>query len=241
MKRRMISRWTAAAVLAAAPAVPVWAQAGDVGPIVQGGRLVTLGFDDEASVFAGPQRVFFGELFLDEGVIIGDEPGFGSPADIFADGTVIDVVLRSGVSFFGGTGPISFGTTNTTVRLFNDTGLGFIDAPAFAPLDPDANDPARTVSINFGSGINDTHLPIQLLDSTGGISGVQEGFYLLEFDLRSSFAESSLPAFFVFQFGSFDESTIQSVGAFVESNFVPAPSAAALIGLGGLLAARRRR
>ncbi|MBA4029045.1 MAG: hypothetical protein C0475_07920 [Planctomyces sp.] len=228
-------------MLIAAPAAQALAQAGDVGPIVQAGRLVTLGFDDEASVLAGPQRVFFGELFLDEGVIIGDEPGFGSPAGIFADGTVIDVVLRSGVRFFGGTGPVSFGTTDTTLRVFNDTGVGFIDAPAFAPLDPDADDPARTVSINFGSGINDTHLPIQLLDAVGGVTGVQQGFYLLEFDLRSSFAQASLPAFFVFQFGSFDGATVQSVGAFVESNFVPSPSAVALIGLGGALATRRRR
>lgn len=66
------------------------------------------------------------------------------------------------------------------------------------------------------------------------------GIYLLEVRFGMSGFVTSAPAWIVFNYG-LDEEEHGLAVEWVEENLVPAPGVPALLGLGGLVAGRRRR
>ncbi len=230
---------------------------GDVGFWLDGSQITTRTYDHDNLTMLGASRVFLGDLSYfaatgtDPESIFGDEPGWGALGANFTTTATLNITVRSSLKFFDGSGwngtsfnAPTFAATSTRLRIADDLGAFDITTPASDPIDPSAVDPARTFSLDLVGGQNyHKHIPYFLDDSAGGpLSGIAEGFYLLEFDISASNLSRSLPFWIVFKYGeSFSEEQHEAIEEWVEENIVPTPASAGLIALGGLLASRRRR
>lgn len=233
----------------------------DLGIRFEAGRFVTAGWDHDNGVLLGDQRVFGGFLGLvasTPAAVFGDEPGWGAPAGTFPTDGSLTITMRASLRYFDGInlGAIAFAATSTRLVMANNLDPAFpgesssILSPAADPANPEAADPTRQFTVAAGpsfagaepAGGMHRHLWNFLQAPSLDANDVASGFYLMEYHLEGTFGARSLPFYTVFAYGdSVTEESLDTVIQWVDANIVPAPGAAAMLALGGLIAGRRRR
>ncbi len=193
----------------------------DIGIWNNGGTLQSGGWDhDSESMALDSLRVYeahFGED--DEFPFSIDEPGVGGVAEDvnFELGSTLQLNLASGLGYWNGDG---FSSSSSSIQIdygptsVNSTTGGLLDFLVIEDYD---------------------YHPIFTIDS-----GAPSGSYLLEFTAQMDGMISSDSFWIVFNLGMDDEDFEDTVG-WVEANLAPAPGAVALLAIGGLCGARRRR
>ncbi len=222
-------RVSSVVVLASVAGIASAGELGDVGLVLQNGQLITGLADDVAGTIDDlGERVFAGELTFDNlsGFAVGDDPGFftNSGAGIAVGSTIrYDTVaaLRQWTGFgFGG----------TIASLLQIQGLSTI-------VTPTVDEVVAGYGYTYNGGDFDEH-PDYALDGSNGIYLWQVEFELL--DPTGNLVDRTDTIYIVFNYGLSDTELDLAI-EYVETNIIPAPGAAALLGLGGLAAARRRR
>ena len=208
---------------------------GDVGLLLDGGRIITAVANDETAEFSDiGERVFAGEIDFVSNV--GDEPGFFT-----TDGPT----LPSGFSAFAAGTSISY-STNGAIQSWNGSGfeatsnqLRQILIPTTVEiLSPTDGSTVDGFEYTYGGGEFDEHPDYAMADpSAAGIF-----LWKIQFEARDSsgslIAESD-EAWIVFNFGLSEEEH-EAALEFAEGAIPTPMTLAPLAGL-GLAAARRRR
>ncbi|MGH7130937.1 MAG: hypothetical protein ACREJO_03215 [Phycisphaerales bacterium] len=212
----------------------------DVGLSVQNGRLVTGEFADPPGILTPGERVFGGEMSLLGGAVFGDEPGFRAFAGTFSSTGTLTVQFRSAMRVWSGG---NFNTLAAPLQLNAQLAGGAISVftPLTDPANPDTGPlPGFTFDVNPLDQLHE-HADLFLVSSALNPPPIPEGLYLVELQTVTTVPgiDRSLPFWIVFNYGM-SEPEHDAAIAYVRTNLVPAPGAAALAGL-GLFAARRRR
>ncbi|MEM7622275.1 MAG: hypothetical protein AAF235_03645 [Planctomycetota bacterium] len=207
---------------------------GDVGLLFQNGELVTALADDVDESFSNiGERVFGSELSFDGTNWVGDDPGFFTNNDTSRPNADGGIAVGSGITYetvaalqvWDGSSFVSTGS-----QLAQIQGLDTI-------LTPGSDSTVAGYNYTYGGGAFDEHPDYAIL---GG-----SGIYLwqIEFllsDPSGNFLDRSETLFLVFDAGVGDPSFDEAL-EYAEDVLVPTPGAAAVLGLGGLMATRRRR
>ena len=239
----------------------------DVSPRVEGGTIVTYGYDDKAPVASAltptPPRVF--EFDMDDpGPNITSDPGFhalavGSgftPSDL-PNGAWLSFDVLSNLQFWNGSSFVAADPSNT---LFLQLGSSFVSVTAatgtqpgfligqvggtFTPPDTfSAGDEGLHVHLQSSivSGLMDTGLP-----NPAGIYMIEMDLKLLKSDGVTPYAgiSNSLPFWVIYDPDLNDPNDPVDAAVAYQNSLVPEPSACVLAGLGGLvlagMALRRR-
>jgi len=187
---------------------------------------------DTDSVVEENERVFAFEWGNDEGANISDEPGFFAEAGTLAG-------MNWGVNFVD------------AVRVWNGSDFDTVspNSVTYELLGAEMDTPGSAggftpgFAIPVGGGGFDDHFEIVL---NAPLDGSADGVYLISMELfATTDALGGAPAnsetfWFVGNFGG-DEIDHEAAIEYVEDVLVPAPGAAGLLALGGLIGARRRR
>jgi len=216
----------AGAVLAAAPAGAL-ADGFDTGVGIVDNQFVTFEVVDtmDGEQLGDPELTFaaeWGELFPG----FGDDPGFFGEAGTFEDGSSFRFDFPTGLKKWNmGSGAFDF-ATETVETTFGGESVVL----------PSGDEFGVGLEIGVGSAEFDEHPEWQLTpdDATG--------IYLIEMVLADPEGVIGTSGSFwsVVNYGM-PEDLHDEVIAYVEENIAPAPGSLALLGLGGLVAARRRR
>lgn len=205
------------------------ADGGDYGLVGSGGQvLVGIGDHDTGIIDDIGERVFAADMFDNGTFWEADEPGIFIEEGSLPDGTQVGFTIEAAVLFWDGTGAVNFSTSPDLMTL--EFGPNTVTTSA---VDGDI----AGFNINFDAstvGGFDEHYDY-LLDNSAS-----QGIYVLQNRFSLSGFSDSVSVWTVFNAG-LDETTHDTAIDWVESNLVPAPSAAALLAMGGLVAARRRR
>lgn len=236
-------------ILALAAGIPASAAlaggAGDIAIALRNGQIVTgLGdhdfYPDDRDF---PERVFGADFEDLGGTIVGEEPGWLGPfADVdplndpFPTGSTLGFDILDRLLVWNGSPTVAgggFNETTNSMRIF-DTSPG--NPEVFTPATQQVV-PGFTVVANTADGPSgfDEHPFYQLVNNEAGV-------FLLNIRITSSDSSiaASEPIWLVFNNG-LDELTHDAAIEFTEQFIVPAPSAAAVLAIGGLMASRRRR
>lgn len=225
----MIKKILAAGVLGAV-AGAASAGGGDYGLVIVDNRVVTgVGDHDDQVITNLGERVFAADMGLVGTNWFADEPGIFIEAGSMPDGVNIGFVIEAAVRRWDGTGAVDFSQVasqamtlefgpQSATSVFTDG-----DVAGFG-IAYDATNPTGF----------DEHWDI-LMDASAGT-----GIYLLQLRFTVDGFEDSLSTWTVFNAG-LDEAQHEEAIAYVENVIVPAPGVGVVLGLGGLLGARRRR
>ena len=237
-------------------------EGGDIMPYDNGNGGLSFGrydFDGGSGVVldAGPIDIVEGELeasWETTGSPGGDEPGWATDGSAALDpdgvnfpfpaNTALNIsanvlpVLGGNAAYWDGTGPVSFSTTMPNGIEVEDGFNSFL-------LDGSGTAPAGTVSpwISDGDGEGHGHLEF-VLDAPDATAAT--GVYLISLSASAGSLDSD-PLYFIFGYAGSDftdpqiEEAIEAAEGYVETTIIPEPTSAALLALGGLLVARRRR
>lgn len=209
---------------------------GDIGVIIENGRLFTGEVDDDPSttrqdVLNNPEQLFEGEFT--PGIGITDDPGFFSPSD----GDMVQ-----GWTFgFNVRGALRSWTGSTFVTAAETMEIAFGNQSVVTPPGPGIV-PGLSILISDPNGAFDWHPEYRLRDSGGDVGGAPIGAYLLELRLwvDDPDVQNSRLLWVLFNNGldgpSFDEAE-----DYVRDNIVPSQGAAGLLALGAVVGLRRRR
>lgn len=219
--------------LAAAPLVAVapstLADGQDIGLVLFSGQIKTIAVEGEPPLQnfgAAETRVFGADLEWNPtaGIVVIDEPGYASQDPALLGRPFTFNLLAAARQWNGA----SFVPTSQTLATgLPDLGLPFIATPA-------------TDTTVFGYTWNlsdDFHFEWTL---PGGTETTGQGIYLAQLQLSTPGFDATAPFWIVFNYG-LTEAEHDAAIEYAQANFVPAPGAAALLSLGGLLALRRRR
>lgn len=209
----------------------VLAHGGDIGFKIVGGSLKTgVVLDSGSGEYVLPgQRVFAGEMLISAGV--SDEPGFYAEAGTLNAGELITFSVRKALRVWNGADFNS--VAGETMRIENPAGTAFVDTPP--------TDPSSPIAAGWGfsfpaSGDFDDH-PIYYVNGRTG-----PGIYLLELELTTTqVGIINSPSFWIVFNDGDDEIQHDAAIDWTHENLVPAPGAASLLALGGVIAIRRRR
>jgi hypothetical protein len=208
----------------------VLAGGGDYGLLIVDGVVTTgVGDHDDQSISNIGERVFAADMSLFGSNWVGDEPGIFIEAGSMPNGVGVGFVIESALRRWDGTGAVDFSSVPTQAMTLEfgpfsaTTAATDGDVPGFS-IAYDATNP---------SGF-DEHWDF-LLDASAG-----EGIYLLQLRFTVDGFQDSLSTWTVLNAG-LDEAQHDAAIEYVENVIVPAPGAVALLGLGGVMAARRRR
>ena len=188
---------------------------------------------DTDSVVEERERVFAFEWGNDEGANISDEPGFfAQPGTL--DGLSWGVNFVDAVRVWDGSDFDAVSPNTVTYEL--------LGAEQTTPTE--AGGVTGGFAIPVGAGGFDDHYEIVLNAPTDGSA---DGVYLIAMQVfsvptseRAGVPADSQTFWFVGNFGA-DELDHEAAIEYVEDVLVPAPGAASLLALGGLVGARRRR
>lgn len=216
-------------------ASPALAHEGDVGLRNDAGRLSTILVDGEPPMqtFLDPERVFGAELLysMDDLAVLTDEPHFATN-DASVLGLPINFTLTKSLRVWNDTLGV-FEATSQTMTVGNPSlGLANVTTPPTDSLVAAATIPSFQA-----------HNPVYLWTLDGATASTGEGVYLVEgvFANPGGSLQSSLPVFFVFNYG-LDEEVHDRAIDYAAGVLVPAPgTAACLLALGAGAAVRRRR
>lgn len=212
---------------------------GDIAITQMGGRVVT-GYGDHGNypnTYEFPGRVFGAELAEQGGFVFTDEPGWLGPFDNvgegFAPGTSLGFNIRRAVRSWNGDDFLG-GPAAERFRLF-DSGPG--TNQALSPL-TDVAVPGFAVVADanvHALGGFDEHPFYELTTNTPGI-------YLLELEIWASdpLVATSEPLWIVFNWDSSELEHEEAI-EWAEANLVPGAGSLAVLGVGGVVACRRRR
>jgi len=196
--------------------------------------------DGETHIHVHGGPVFASELGLTSGsdtFAVTDAPGFDSEADTFPADSRVGFDLLAPLKQWDGT---TFVTEPTyKMQLEFDDGIAEHSAQTGSGLVSGFDLP-----LTDGNGFH-RHYNFSLRDGLDNVPTLPdgEGVYLLEMSMWSDnpSIEASDPFWIVFNFGE-TESTHGAAVEYVETTVVPEPTAVALLGVGALaLAGRRRR
>lgn len=244
MQNRLTVSAAAAATMLIAAAGQALAHVGDAGLAVVNNRIVT-GIVEEpmpgTEVVVPGERVFGGDFFDQGGVVYSDNPGLFAENGTFAAGSRLTFRILGAVRRWNGSNFDDLATERIRIELGAAT-------PVLSPV-------TDTIVNGFGFTVPavggfDEHYDFFLTNASGAditvpalpAPATNTGVFLLPLDLSTDqpgIARSE-PFWFVLNWGE-DEAVHDEAIEFVEEFIVPAPGAAALLGLGGLLAGRRRR
>ncbi len=203
---------------------------GDFGLVIVDGRVVTgVGDHDDQTISELGERVFAADMSLAGPNWFADEPGIFIQANSMPDGVGIGFVVEAALRRWDGIGAVDFSSVPAQTMSIEfgpqsvSTALSDGDVFGF-PIAYDANTP----------GGFDEHWDF-LLDASAGT-----GIYLLQLRFTVDGFQDSESVWTVFNAG-LDEAAHDAAIDYVENVIVPAPGALAVLGLGGLVAARRRR
>ena len=244
---------SAAAVAVTAAAVPARAQHSDISPRVIDGRIVTYGHDDATGQDVPDVRVFgydFGEVVGDP--YFSSDPGVNAPA---GSGLPAGSLLRfdipaassfglpSNLSFWGGSGPVTFGAVPSSETLRFTFGSANTTVGSGA---------AAQDGFGLGAVAADGSLHRHLSALLNGSDGNNDpadgnppapGIYLVPMVLGSSDPAvlPSAPVFVVYNNGLTEEAHDEAID-YVQTNVVPEPASAGLAAItSAALLLRRRR
>lgn len=218
---------------------------GDIAIALRGGQIIT-GIGDHdfyPNDREFPERVFGADFEnLGGGNIVGEEPGWLGPfADIdplndpFPTAATLGFDILDRLLVWNGASTVAggdFGDTTNTMRIF-DTSPG--SPEVFTPATTETVE-GFTVVADTSDGIGfDEHPFYQLVNDEPGV-------FLLNVRITTNDPSilPSEPIWLVFNNGV-DEDIHDAAIEYVEDVIVPAPAGAAVLAMGGLLAARRRR
>lgn len=214
----------------------------DVSPGAAGGHIVTGAFEDATSTFVSNVRVFHYALGEDSPFFTQD-PGFHPiPGSGLPQGTAISVSIASPLTYWDGSGPVSFGALPNGEMLKLQKGTPFLTVGTTPP--------GGTLSVATidASGEFDEHLEATLFG--GGGSDPSNGIYLTALTLHGSTPQAgdSNPLYLIYNNGLDDQQEIAATIAIRDalapgSNLpdVPEPASLAIVTLFGGLALKRRR
>lgn len=205
------------------------AHEGDVGVLAFGGQLVTGAVEDlgAGDVVVPGERVFAAEFGIGPGV--GDEPGFFMTEGTLPGGSSLGFNIRAALRRWDSGLSTGNFIADETLTIESPSGTESATTPAADLL---VNGWSFTVP---GSGDFDDHPNFYVNGRT------TERVYILELELKTDAGYSnSAPIWLVINDGASEEDHDAAI-EWVEENLVPAPGSAAMIGIGGLLLARRRR
>lgn len=220
-------------VIALSAATALAGPAADLGiQVSPTGQIFTAEWDHTTSTIGSPERVFAGELTLVAGKVFGDEPGYGGPAGSFASAGTLQFNLTRQLRQWNGSG---FDFSSVRLNVEDDGGSFSVWSPA---LDGDA---PSTFTLAVGTSEVHQHYS-NYLTAADQLAPAPVGIYLVELTIGSTDLSlaTSEPTWLVLNYG-LNEADHDAAKEYVEANIVPAPASAALLGLAGLLAARRRR
>lgn len=225
----MMTKFVAAAAVCGVAGM-AFGGGGDYGLLIQDGRVVTgVGDHDDQTITDIGERVFAADMGLVGSNWFADEPGIFILPGSMPDGVGVGFVLESAVRRWDGVGSVDFTQIPSQTMtlefgpLSATTALVDGDVPGFS-IAYDATSP---------DGF-DEHWDF-LLDSSAGT-----GIYLLQLRFTVDGFQDSLSTWTVLNAG-LDETTHDLAIDYVENVIVPAPGVLAVVGLGGLVAGRRRR
>lgn len=238
------ARAHALAAAAAALAVPqlAAAQHADIGARVESGRIVT-GAHSHGGAEAPNQRVY-GYDFQEDPVdpYFAGDPGFNAdPGDLPA-GSDLRFNLLSGLSYWGGTGPVAFtaAPSGETLRMTLGSGTVMLTSPG-------GPQPGFRIGGVAADGTVHSHLNTFLNGSDGNNDPSDgnppaDGVYLFSLELTSTAPDvaPSEPLFVVFNNGLLEDQHDAAID-YVETNLVPEPGGALTAATLGLSAALLRR
>lgn len=206
------------------------ADGGDYGLLIVDGVVTTgVGDHDDQLISSIGERVFAADMSLVGSNWVGDEPGIFIEAGSMPDGVGVGFVLEAALRRWDGTGEVDFSTIPSQALTLE---FGPFSATT-AATDGDVAGFSIAYDATSPTGF-DEHWDL-LLDASAG-----EGVYLLQLRFTVDGFQDSLSTWTVLNAG-LDESTHDAAIDYVERVIVPAPGAAMLLGLGGLMATRRRR
>lgn len=215
-------------VLAACAGVAA-ADGGDFGLAIVDGRVVTgIGDHDAQAITDLGERVFAADMSLAGANWVADEPGIFIEAGSMPDNVGVGFVLEAAVRRWDGTGAVDFTALSPAAMTLE---FGPLSAST-ALLDGDVGGFSILYDADSPTGF-DEHWDF-LLDASAGT-----GIYLLQLRFTVDGFADSASVWTVFNAG-LDEGVHDAAIDYVETVFVPSPGAA-MLGVAGLLAARRRR
>lgn len=196
---------------------------GDLTVYHDGGILYTGAVDHDTGTLTPDVRVFEAEFQLSGSGVLAHEPGIDIPDGAFAPNSQLLLSVSRALRVWNGSDFFSIAPTDITLE-FGPQSL--TTPPADVPVGP------MIFDLDGEGGLHD-HPDFMLNDDLVGI-------YLLEVRFGMSGFVTSAPAWIVFNYG-LDEEEHGLAVEWVKENLVPAPGVPALLGLGGLVAGRRRR
>lgn len=215
-------------VLAACAGVAA-ADGGDFGLAIVDGRVVTgIGDHDAQAITDLGERVFAADMSLVGSNWFADEPGIFIEAGSMPDNVGVGFVLEAAVRRWDGTGAVDFSALSPAAMTLE---FGPLSAST-ALIDGDVGGFSILYDADSPTGF-DEHWDF-LLDASAGT-----GIYLLQLRFTVDGFADSASVWTVFNAG-LDEAAHDAAIDYVETVFVPSPGAAVL-GVAGLLAVRRRR
>lgn len=218
-----------AIIVSSAFATLALADGGDYGlAIIDGVTSVGIGDHDAGTISDFGERVFGADMFISGPNWFADEPGIFIAQGSLPDNTQVGFTLTQSLMYWDGTGAVSF------AQSANAMTLGFGPVSVSTALD---GTPVAGFALNYDAdqiGGFDEHFDYTLDGSAAA------GIYLLANSFSLTGAADSEVIYTVFNAG-LDEGTHDIAIDYVENVIVPAPAGAALLALGGLGVATRRR